>query len=127
STRFSLGKSTPAIRAIFVLPSTSCRMARSGSCARPMRACSFSHPPPLAAPRHCVSNQAARCASRRLVEASCSPLPLLVPRIFAEDSDDTAPPHHFALRANRLDRRFHFHCPPHSYLKRYVMRPLVRS
>jgi hypothetical protein len=54
-------------------------------------------------------------------------LPLLVPRIFAEDPDNTSPTHHFALRTNRLDRRFYLHGRPHSYLKRYVMRPLVRS
>jgi hypothetical protein len=54
-------------------------------------------------------------------------LPLLVPGIFAEDPDNASSTHHFALRTNRLDRRFHLHGRSLSYLNRYVMRPLVRS
>lgn len=54
-------------------------------------------------------------------------LPLLMPRIFAEDPDNASPPHHFTFGTNRLDRRFDLHGRLHSYLKRYVMRPLVRS
>lgn len=55
------------------------------------------------------------------------PLPLLVPRICAEDSDNASPPDHFTFGANRLNRRFDLHNRPRSYLNRYVMRPLVRS
>src|SRR2546425_2191518 len=68
-----------------------------------------------------------------LLSVSSLPLPLFVPGVRAEHSDDPATPDHFAFRTDRFDRRFHFHgrsapstdgC---SYLNRYVMRPRDRS
>jgi len=51
----------------------------------------------------CVSTEAGPAAPRS------SPLPLLVSGILTQDSDHTPTPDNPALRANRLDRRLHFH------------------
>src|SRR5437879_5242425 len=60
-------------------------------------------------------------------------LPWPVPGIRAEHSNNPATPDHSTFRADRFDRRFHFHgrsaltrdgC---RYLNRYVIRPRVRS
>src|SRR5215217_5365390 len=54
-------------------------------------------------------------------------LPLLVPRVRADDPDDATPADDLALVAHRLDRRPNLHRGTSPYLYLYVMRPRVRS
>src|SRR5512141_3081504 len=86
STRFSLGKSTPEIRAI--VP--------------PTFFLSYTHRPELGKHRRL------RCFHPPLMSALLS-LTLLVARIFAENSHHSFAPNHLTFRTNWLDRRSHFH------------------
>src|SRR3989475_13259792 len=78
-------------------------------------------------PREINSGDACHTAS--LLSRCFLPLPLLVPGCRAEHSNDPTTPDHSTFRADRFDRRFHFHgrsaltrdgC---RYLNRYVIRP----
>src|SRR5205807_7791672 len=82
-------------------------------------------------PREVNSGDACHISS--LLCRCALPLPLFVPGIRAEHSNNPATPDYSTFRADRFDRRFHFHgrsaltrdgC---RYLNRYVIRPRVRS
>src|SRR5881628_754763 len=114
STRLSLGKSTPAIRAILPPRSPATRslsfyssmgwlgwpLLRTSS---PVAFVKSNGYPAHSDRARCVSTEAGPAAPRS------SPLPLLVSGILTQDSDHTPTPDNPALRANRLDRRLHFH------------------
>src|SRR6059036_3949914 len=132
STRLSLGKSTPAIRAIVPPRSPATRSlsfySSMGWLGWPSLRASTEHsirlgPEPInpecgvrehngqpcrPAPLSCVRDARAREAFRSRFP---SPLPLLVSGILTQDSDHTPTPDNPALRANRLYRRLHFHDP----------------
>src|SRR2546426_1744392 len=114
STRLSLGKSTPAIRAIVPPRSPATRslsfyssmgwlgwpLLRTSS---PVAFVKSNGYPAHSDRARCVSTEAGPAAPRS------SPLPLLVSGILTQDSDHTPTPDNPALRANRLHRRLHFH------------------
>src|SRR5215217_2809289 len=73
-----------------------------------------------------IAGKVEACDSSHSLRSPCLALPLLVPRVGADDPDLPAPTDDLALVAHLLHRRpdLHLHT---SYLYRYVMRPRVRS
>src|SRR5687768_11058973 len=106
SDRFSLGKSTPAIRAMFPPTSASTSSAAEAGCASAARVerSPPSHPPALRRQDAAFSLLAWRARTLASLPAAPLPLPLFVPWIDTQYSNHPTASHDFTLGTNRLDR-----------------------